>query len=83
MDSQSDRPMNFARAERDLMECSRRGRDKAIRDIDFTIAKDGSRRLLDSDLDFDRNERTTAGSPSTTRRRGVRSVDELLGQPNG
>lgn len=83
VDSQNDRPMDFARAERDLMECSRRGRDKAIRDIEFTIAKDGSRRLLDSDLDFDRKDRTATGQSPNARRRGVRSVAELLGKDDG
>lgn len=47
------KPVNAIQAEATLMELSRRGWDKAKRDIDFSIRKD-AKSILDSDNDFEK-----------------------------
>jgi hypothetical protein len=54
-------------AETKLMDLERRGIDKAIRDIEFTILKEHTRSILDSDCDYEkqfkeRNNRTTSAT---------------------
>jgi hypothetical protein len=49
-------------AETLLMDLGRRGADKAMRDVEFSILK-GSKSILDSDNDFQARNRTATGKP--------------------
>jgi hypothetical protein len=58
-------------AETKLMDLERRGIDKAIRDIEFTILKEHTRSILDSDNDYEkqfaqRNARPSTAKPKVT-----------------
>lgn len=55
------RPIDPIQAEAVLMDLARRGEAKAIADIDFSIRK-GSKSILDSDHDFEKQRSTRAGS---------------------
>lgn len=55
------RPIDPIQAEAVLMDLSRRGEAKAIADIDFSIRK-GSKSILDSDHDFEKQRPTRTGT---------------------
>jgi hypothetical protein len=55
-------------AETLLMDLGRRGADKAIRDVDFSINK-GAKSILDSDNDFQRRQSATATYSKPVRKR--------------
>jgi hypothetical protein len=56
------RPVNDIHAQATIMELGRRGYEKAIRDIDFSIRKNG-KTILDSDNDFERPRNTVTSQP--------------------
>lgn len=56
----SDRPLDAIRGQAIFMELLRRGTDKAIQDIDFSIQK-GAKSILDSDADFEKARKGTRG----------------------
>jgi len=61
IESISGRPLDPIRADAMLMDMERRGIDKSIKDIDFSIQK-GAKSLLDSDNDFESRRGKKVGS---------------------
>lgn len=73
-ESVDPRPLSPIQADAVLLDLCRRGADKAIRDIDFSIRK-GAKSILDSDHDFEKKR----GSPTVGGKGKRRKTLEELG----